>query len=345
MHQLKKPDFFIVGAPKCGTTALESYLSRHPDIFMGQKEMHVFGSDLHFGRQFYRRNLEAYLAEFDARKAKTIAGEASVWYLFSRSAAAEIKAFNPRARIIIMLREPVSMIYSLYHQFKSDGNEQLSSFEEALMAEADRRAGRRNFRQSYFSQGLAYREVARYAKQIQRYFDVFGRENVHVILFDDLAADAVGAYNKVLRFLGVCTHSGGLEFGIVNGSHAARSPLLRNILQDPLVRGTAIALRRWLPPAAFALLKKTGCQLQGLNFKNQKYPPIPSELQLQLKQEFEPEVQRLGALLRVDLSHWSQPMESEEYPRRRGVLVEGSAQSKNRGRIANKGVWDLICHS
>ncbi|HTV62296.1 MAG TPA: sulfotransferase, partial [Verrucomicrobiae bacterium] len=88
-----------MGAPKSGTTAFAHYLKAHPEVFMAKKEMHFFGSDLRFGPQFYRRDREAYLAEFEGGKGRTWVGEASVWYLFSRQAAAEIKAFNPAARI------------------------------------------------------------------------------------------------------------------------------------------------------------------------------------------------------------------------------------------------------
>src|SRR5262249_13384323 len=91
-----RPDFFIVGAPRSGTTAMAQFLSGHPDIFMARKEMHVFGADLRFGRRFYRRDLPTYLAEFRGHGRRR-AGEASVWYLFSAQAAAEIKRFNPEA--------------------------------------------------------------------------------------------------------------------------------------------------------------------------------------------------------------------------------------------------------
>ena len=172
---------------------MDQYLAAHPDIYMAKKEMHAFGSDLRFGPQFYRRDQEAYLAEFAARNGERHAGEASVWYLFSTQAAAEIHAFNPEARIIIMLREPAEMLYSLYYQFRFDGNEHLPTFEEALAAEDERRAGRRITRQTYLAQGLVYRDTARYTEQVRRYFDVFGRERVHVIIYDDLAADVRAA--------------------------------------------------------------------------------------------------------------------------------------------------------
>src|SRR5215469_3550174 len=99
----RRPDFFIVGAPKCGTTALAHYLARHPDIYMPQKEMHFFGSDLNFGPQFYRRDRDGYLPEFNRWSGQARTGEALVWYLLSTRAAAEIKEFSSDASIIILI--------------------------------------------------------------------------------------------------------------------------------------------------------------------------------------------------------------------------------------------------
>jgi hypothetical protein len=310
----KIPNFFIVGAPKSGTTALNHYLSAHPEIFVARKEMHHFGADLGFGSQFYRRDREAYLAEFDAWGGQACGGEASVWYLFSQQAAAEIKAFNPQAKIIIMLREPTTMIYSMYHQFCCDGNEHLPTFAEALMAEADRRAGRRIARQTYFSQGLRYRAIARFSEQVARYFEIFGREQVQVIIYDDFAADTAGTYRKTLEFLGLSASDIAMRFEEVNGSQTVRISALRSFLQDPLIRGTAIASRSWLPPAVFALLQKAGMKLCRLNARKQKYPPMAPGLQLSLQREFAPEVERLSALLDRDLTHWSRPKRSVSKP-------------------------------
>jgi hypothetical protein len=305
----KSPDFFIVGGPKCGTTALNQYLASHKDIFIAKKEMNFFGSDLRFGPQFYRRDRKAYLAEFEGSVEQTCVGETSVWYLYSQQAAAEIKAFNPEARIIVMLREPAAMLYSLYHQFRCDGNEHLGTFEDALAAEDDRRAGRRIARQSYFRQGLVYRSITRYTEQVKRYFDTFGRERVRVIIYDDFAADTPGVYHKTLEFLGACP-SGidpKIEFGVVNGNQTVKSSVLRTILQDPMVRGTAISLRSRLPKPIFALVQKAGLKLCSLNVRPEKRMEFSTELQHSLQREFAPEVERLSDLLGRDLTHWSNP--------------------------------------
>lgn len=302
---------------------MDHYLSLHPDVFLAKKELHFFGTDLHFGRQFYRRDRDAYLTEFDAWAGQACVGESSVWYLFSQLAAAEIKAFNPQARIIIMLRDPAAMLYSMYHTFCCDGNEQLPTFEQALLAEDDRHAGRRISRQAYFPQGLVYRSIARYTEQVQRYFEVFGRERVHVIIYDEFAADTAQAYRETLNFLGVSSHpANGMGFGTINESQTARFPALRALLQDPLIRGTAIAWRTRLPPAIFAVIQKAGLQLSKLNSRAQKYPPIAPELQGSLQREFAPEVERLSALLGRDLTHWNKP----EPAAGRQKLVYGSCE-------------------
>jgi hypothetical protein len=260
---------------------------------------------LRFGPQFYRRDQDAYLTEFDAWNGQAHVGEASVWYLFSTQAAAEIKAFNPNSRIIIMLREPVEMLYSLYHQFRSDGNEQLPTFEQALAAQNDRRAGRRIARHAHFGQGLAYCDVVRYTEQVRRYIELFGRERVHVVVYDDFAEKTAAVYGGVLDFLGVDSTRIKNSFPVINGNHSVKSPLFRSIMSDPLVRGTAISMHAWLPRPVFAALQKIELRLQKWNFCPQKRPLLDPEIRMLLKREFATEVERLSELLGRDLTHWN----------------------------------------
>ena len=121
MHAGIKPDFFVVGAPKCGTTAICAYLGQHPEVFIPRiKEINFFGSDLTGLRS--ARNLNEYLAFFEPGDGKCC-GEGSTWYLFSKTAASEIHRHNPSAKIIIMLRDPVEAMYSLHNQLLYNGNE------------------------------------------------------------------------------------------------------------------------------------------------------------------------------------------------------------------------------
>ena len=303
---IRKPDFFLVGAPKCGTTAMTHYLATHPDIFMAKKEMHFFGADLRFGRSFYRRSPRAYLEEYATRNGEIRAGEASVWYLFSRAAAAEIREYSPESRIIIMLRQPAEMIYSLYHEFRFDANEHLPTFEAALGAEEDRRAGRRTSRATYFPQGLVYRETARYTEQVRRYFEAFGRERVHVILYDDFAANPAATCHQALRFLGLDPGRLETDFQVINGGdRSVKSRALRAILTEPLVRATAVASRPLVPRPVFAALQNAELWLWRSNTRFEKRPPMRRALRDKLTREFTPEVERLSELLRRDLSHWT----------------------------------------
>ena len=232
MTQPKRPDFFIVGAPKCGTTAMNNYLVEHPEIFIPDiKEVHFFGRDLNITKGALRDE-RAYRELFSGATTEKRLGEASVWYLFSKTAAEEIHSFNPNAQIVVMLRNPADMLYSQHSQFLYNGNEDIEDFREALTAEPERKAGKRIPKSAHLVDGLFYSETVRYAEQIERYFRRFGRENVHIILYDDFRADLPGTYRKLLQFLGV-SEDFTPEFAVVNPNKRARSALLRSFVQEP----------------------------------------------------------------------------------------------------------------
>jgi hypothetical protein len=302
---VKKPNFFLVGAPKSGTTAMVQYLAAHPDIFMGIKEMHFFGQDLHFRTPFYRHNLKEYLQEFQRCNGESRIGEASVWYLLSSEAASEIKAFRPDARIIIMLREPVEMLYSLYYQLRYLGEEHLSTFEQALTAQPERSVGRGISRHACFAQGLVYRQAALYVNQVKRYFDVFGRDRVRVIIYDDLASEPLKVYRDTLEFLDVDRTCGPTNFSVVNGSKSVRYPALRAVAKDPLLHSSLALLRPWLPRYLLGALRTLDRYLWKINTRFEKRPPLRPGLLAKLKSEFAPEVGRLSELLGRDLTTWS----------------------------------------
>src|SRR5664280_2899277 len=202
MKSLLGPDFFIVGAPKCGTTSLNTYLAEHPSVFMAKKEQHFFGSDL--APSWPQPTAERYFDSFAGTEWAMRRGEASGWYLWSRRAAEEICAYSSSAQIIAMLRNPVDMLPSLHSQYLHDEIDDLKDFAEALAAEDDRRCGRRipPLNGSY-PWRLFYKDVIRFHEQLERYYTVFGRDQVHVILFDDLVGDPATTYRRALEFLGV----------------------------------------------------------------------------------------------------------------------------------------------
>src|SRR5688572_20545105 len=104
----RKPNLFLVGAPRCGTTALYTYLKAHPDVFMSPiKELHYFSTDLFQpAPQAIIRNEGDYMAMFAGAEGQRWVGEASPYYIYSATAPAAIKAFSPDARLVVTLRNP-----------------------------------------------------------------------------------------------------------------------------------------------------------------------------------------------------------------------------------------------
>jgi hypothetical protein len=292
------PSFFIVGAPKCGTTSLNDYLRQHPGLFIPErKELHYFGSDLQFTKTV-RPTQEEYLAHFSLAQPGQIAGEASVWYLFSQSAAKEIQDFSPVAKIIIMLRSPADMLYSLHSQYLFESNEDLADFAAALAAEEDRSQGRRLPPGSNYREGLLYRRVARFAEQVSRYLDVFPREQVHIIDFDDFTRDTPRVFVEVLDFLGVDS-TFRCEFEVSNPNKQIKIPSLHNFLNNP--GPIAILLGRLVPKS---LRRSLISRLKKANSPAAPRPPLSPELRAQLNREFAPEVEQLGKLMGKDFSNW-----------------------------------------
>jgi Sulfotransferase domain len=155
-----------------------------------------------------------------------------VWYLYSQQAATEIRAFNPATRIIIMLRNPIDMMYSLHSQRVYNDNENIADFAEALAAEADRRQGKRLYHKASDAMGSLYRAAATYTPQVQRYFTTFGRERVLVIIFDDFVRTTSEVYRQTCEFLEVDSQFRP-EFRIVNANKGIYSPALRSFLRYP----------------------------------------------------------------------------------------------------------------
>lgn len=300
------PNFFIVGAPKSATTAVYEYLRQHPEIFMPRvKELHFFGTDLQFlppARNFSSvprsdEDLAFYLSFFaEAHDAKAI-GEASVWYLYSRRAAQEIKDLVESAKIIIMLRNPVDLLYSLHSQFLWEGNEDIEDFEEALAAEADRRQGQRLPKTLQFPQGLFYTDVVKFYEQVHRYLKVFGPDNVLVLLYEDFARDPRQSFCSVLRFLGV-SETFLPEFQRVNPSKRVRSKMLRDLLVRPpsIVR----LMGKTLLPGQ--IRSRVIPYLRKINTKCVPRSGLHQDTRSKLLQEFQPEIEKLQNLLDRDLS-------------------------------------------
>lgn len=297
---MTRPNFFIVGAPKCGTTALYAYLRQHPDVFMpATKEPNFFGTDLERRRSQGLTEAQ-YLSLFEPAGSASRVGEASVRYLYSRTAAAEIAKFSPGAKAIIMLRNPVDTMYSMHAELVYGGSEDLADFGMALDAEPDRLEGRRIPAGANKPAALFYRDGARFTDQVARYFHELGRENVHVIMYDDFRDDPLSVYRQTLAFLGV-DEGFTPQMDVINASKQPRSRFVRHLLTQPpgWLRG---AVRRVLPADR---RRRVFRSVKQLNARTAPRAPMDPELRHQLTAEFAPEVERLGLLLQRDLSAWS----------------------------------------
>ncbi|HEY4895326.1 MAG TPA: sulfotransferase [Solirubrobacteraceae bacterium] len=204
------PDFFIAGHQKCGTTALYEMLRRHPQIFMSAvKEPRYFCTDLYSrfpprsAEAKRLRTLEGYLSLFAAAEPGQLAGEASPQYLRSRAAPAEIAAVQPNAKIIAILREPAAFLRSLHMQMVSSNQETEKDFRRAVELEPARREGREIPARCQHPDVLLYTDHVRYVEQLHRFREMFGTENVLVIIYDDFRRDNESTVRDVLRFLGV----------------------------------------------------------------------------------------------------------------------------------------------
>jgi hypothetical protein len=195
------PDFLILGAQKAGTTALYAYLRWHPQI-TGPSFKEVSFFDRHYakGERWYRAHLPA--------RRRSLVGEASPSYLFHPLAPERVARMLPQARLIALLRNPVDRAFSHYQHEVALGREPLS-FEDAIEQEDERMRGEveRMLRDpTYFSHAwwnYTYLARGRYAGQLERWFAEFPREQLLVLLTDELAADTGGTYRRVLDFLGV----------------------------------------------------------------------------------------------------------------------------------------------
>lgn len=321
---MRKPNLFVVGAPKSATTSYYHYLSLHPDIFMSPfKEPHYFGSDLTGPKMTqFRGNLPKYMSLFKGVGDEKYMGEASNWLLFSSNAAAEIKAYNPDAKIIALMRSPVEMVYSMYYQFRYTGNETYDSFDDALAAEADRREGRNLPRMAHTLHGLRYTEIARYGEQVERYFDVFGREHVNAIIFDDLKKDAAGVYRSTLEFLGVDPEFQP-EFAVVNANKQPRFWAMQQALMSvgisPMLLKDQLNYLSVTNPL-FSKLNLVTLSMKAYT-RYTKRPPMSLEARRHLNDAYRADIDHLGTLLGRDLSHWY----AEPKPADSPVKLETSA--------------------
>ncbi len=296
-----KPNFFIVGAPKCGTTALHHYLRPHPNVFMPRvKEPHYFATDLGTYRKV--KTMEDYARMFaGTTEAHLRVGEASVYYLRSSVAIPAIRAFNPDAKIIAVFRNPVDAVYALHSQLLLWSEETVADFEMAWRLQERRRQGI-DLPTCRSPLLIQYAEVVQFGTQTRRLLALFPREQVKLILFDDLAAAPQKVYDEVIEFLGI-PHDNRTHFPRINENRRVRLLWLKHLIRKPppLLRQTYGGLKRIIGAKPLDSLKR---EVVTRNTLRQPRPPLAPAFRAELVEALRGEVALLSELLGRDLSHW-----------------------------------------
>lgn len=302
------PNTFILGAPKCGTTALAQYLSEHPNVFFSKPKEPFFWSDdiKQTPHELRPSDLDDYLSLFaDADPAQhKVVAEGSTRYLRSMRAVPRILDFNPDAKFIAMLRNPTEVAQAFHMEQLYVLHEDDPDFASAWAKQDARERGEMMPASAVGGDYVLYRRVASFADQVQRLYDwVPNPDQRKIILMDDFKADAGAVYRDTLAFLDL-PDDGWTEFAPVNSAHAQRFPGLAKLLlyppeplQDPLRRLRRFLLNNKVPGIA---------TLKGFLNVERKRNAVPEEVLDEVRAAFAPDVARLGELLGRDLSHWSQ---------------------------------------
>lgn len=283
---------------------MADWLREHPAVFVSTpKEPHFFATDMPGQRGV--KTSEAYMALFSGAPDNAArVGEASVWYLYSSDAIGNIAEFNPDAKLIVMLRNPVEMVQSLHAQLLTNLDEDEAVFSKAWLSQTSRSRGEAIPRHCRVPKKLAYAEVAKYGMQLSRVYDSFDRGQVKVVFFDDLRKDPQAVYKTVLDFLGVADDER-RDFSKVNAGKVVRSKLLaRYVHRTP----------RWM-----LYLSSVGKRISGrrhwavkqwlrrISTKREDRVQMDPRTRKLVVENYADDIRLLEALTGRNLEHWRSP--------------------------------------
>jgi hypothetical protein len=288
-----KPNFFLIGAAKSGTTTLHEYLSKHSDIFFPKmKELHFFDVD-----ENYKKGDEWYLSEyFSGASSYYIRGESTPAYLAKyelvatrmRKMFAEVE--NPK--FVVILRDPAARAWSHYlHRVRVAVEDQ--SFEKALELEKERLAENSEDWCGYYSDGL-------YCRQLEYWFSIFGKESFHVILTEDLKNNTEETVENIYNFLKIPEQGVKVLATNKNVASRPRNYFLMNLVSKP---NSFKNLVKWFIPKK--VRPSVILSLRKLLLVPYDKQPTPEASTMQnLKQKYIPEIEALEKLIDRDLSLW-----------------------------------------
>jgi len=304
------PDLIIGGAMKSGTSSLHVILGQHPEIFIPEGEVHFFCmDDIVQHTQFFgpstgapvfepdsTRILNWYASFFEPARGDQLIGEDSTIYLASTKAPKRIKKILPDVKLIFMLRHPVDRTYSHYWHLVRTGRA-VYSFEQEL------RFGPNTLHQRSF-----------YRQQLERYFDLFPRNQIKVILFERFVQDTQAVVDEVCSYLGLSTS---VDVDAVD-THANASRMPRwhrlQLFLNYASQGLWNRYESHLPGSTAAdetsvrtrILRSLFYRLRNWNLRDTPYPPMAAETRASLSDLYARENRGLDDLIPCDLEkYWS----------------------------------------
>jgi hypothetical protein len=312
LSYLRVPDFFIVGSPKTGTTALYEMLRERPQIYLPPlKEPRFLAADMRPRRGHergpqelgYPQTMKEYLTLFSEAAPQQLIGEASAFYLWSRTAAASIADLQPNARIIAIMREPASFLRSLHLLFVRWGVESEKDLRKAISLEAARREGKHIPHHSHRPSLLQYSDHVRYVEQLRRYSARFPDNQMLVLIYEDFHRDNEATVRKVLQFLEVEDQTPIETVSVNVTTRTVRSQRTRYILKSlkkgrgPLSRSAKVTINALTTRRA---RNRTALMIQRRLVRADAPPPDES-IMSELRERFKPEVVALSQYLDRDL--------------------------------------------
>jgi hypothetical protein len=311
MSAARLPEFFIVGSPKTGTTALYEMLKEHPHIYMpALKEPHFLASEMKPRPEFAEqrnerllpRTLEKYLALFDDAAPRDRVGEASAFYLWSPTAADRIADLQPDARIIAILREPASFLRSLHLLFLRWGVENEKDLRKAISLDPSRRDGKSLPARSHRPQLLQYADHVCYVDQLRRFHARLPPEQILVLIYDDFRRDNDATVKDVLRFLDVDEQSPIQPLDTNVTTRTQRSYRARYFLMSLRGRSpVARSVRRTVRRLTTQRVRRGALDAFQRHVVSASAPPPDETVMSELRQRFKPEVVALSEYLDRDL--------------------------------------------
>lgn len=310
---------FIVGAPRCGTTTLASFLQQHPDVcFSAVKEPHFFTQhDLGSLDEASLKQLvgEEYLARFFGQCPGTekLRAEGSVTYLYAPERMLPILKLWPGAKFIIALRDPLSMLPSLHARLLVTGDETIREFPEAWAKIGERAQGKSIPKSAIDPRWLRYDEAGKLGSRVKAFIDTVGRDRCHIVLFDDLVADPQGSYRAMCAFLGLELWEG-TDFQPQRINKTIRIGWLQRLLKRPpkSIR-TALAGEQFHKrekqvgsedSRTLTTIFKVRKRLLKWNKVPGKRQPLDPGVRQQIIDRLRDEVILLSKVIDRDLSHW-----------------------------------------